>query len=97
MALGAFKIEACLSYLHKKALVRAVCLNQGLRVEESVTMAAGRRRVWNTDGSLTVLRSRLRGKLGFTTAAFSDHRFTVDDKELYAMHHLSVAIKSIFI
>lgn len=50
MFLSAFKIEACLSYLHEKALVRAVCLNQGLCVEKSVTMAAGRRRVWNTDG-----------------------------------------------
>lgn len=81
MSLSAFKIEACLSYLHKKALVSAVRLNQGLCVEESVTMAAARRRVWNTDGSLTVLHSRLRGKLGITTAVLSDRRFTVDDKQ----------------
>lgn len=71
MSLSAFKTEACLSYLHKKTLVSAVCLNRGLCVEESVTMAAGRRRVWNTDGSLAVLHSRLRGKLGITTTVFS--------------------------
>lgn len=45
-----------------KVLVCAVCLNLRSCIEQSVTMAAERRRVRNTGGSITVLHSRWAGK-----------------------------------